>query len=424
MQIRRRPTAIQILLIAAALPPMLLVACSGGDQSIVHSFETIVEDGIPVAMNGGPPKWEEELFEYELVLTLREDERKESLIYNASGFTLGDDGRFYVADGGNDHIAVFDSAGRFQHTIGRKGLGPGEFQSVRVPVVADGVVTVLDRIGQRVSRFRADGPLIDVFKLPGGGILSTVSDYWYRTEDLKLFVSLDIPIFPVAGEEAGVRVSALDAAGDTVWTHRTDDVPIMKKIDIDILGNIVPIPTPIPFGPTPDADFLPEYGIVVSSGLEPEFYYLDESGSVVRRVRLAIPPEPPSEEDKVQVRAGIQRDLEQEEDEMMRAMHEARAEQIFFPEAKAHWTTIHLDDSGFVWLLMPDLMDFTSGDMSVIYRVVSPDGEYLGLTTVPSGNFRRVDQGRLLLIRTDPDTDAEELLVFAIRPRVAGLQYP
>jgi hypothetical protein len=198
----------------------------------------------------------------------------------------------------------------------------------------------------------------------------------------------------------------------------------MKTIDINILGSTAPIPTPIPFGPTPDADFRSDYGIVVSSGIEPEFYYLDESGSVTRRVWLAIPPEPPTEQDKEQVRAEILRELEQEDDEMMRAMHEARAEQIFFPEAKAHWTTVHLDGSGFVWLLMPDLRDFTSGDMSVTYRIVSPDGEYLGLTTVPSGNFRRVERGRLLLIRTDPETDAEELLVFAISPRVAGLQYP
>ncbi len=423
MQIRRRLAAIPMLLAAAALPAMLLVACSGNGPG-AHSFEIIVENGIPVAINDGPPKWDGELFEYELVLTLQEDEREESLIYNAWGFTQGDDGRYYVADGGNDHIAVFDSAGRFQHTIGRKGQGPGEFQSVRVPVVADGVVTVLDMIGQRVSRFQSDGPLIDTFKLPGGGILSTVSDCWYRSDDLKLFVSLDIPIFPVTGEDAGVRVSALDAAGDTVWTHRTDDVPIMKPIDITIMGNTVPIPTPIPFGPTPDADFLPDFGIAVSSGLEPDFYYLDEGGSITRRVRLAIPPEPPTEEDEALARAGIQRELEEEEDEMMRAIHEARDEQLFFPEAKAHWTTIHLDDSGFAWLMMPDLGDFTSGDMPVSYRVVSPDGEYLGLTTVPSGNFRRVEQGHLLLIRSDPETEAEELLVFAIRPRVAGLQYP
>jgi hypothetical protein len=404
----------------------MLVACSGdgGSGAEFHSFETIVEDGIPVAVNDGPPKYEEELFEYELVLTLREDEREESLIYTARGFALGDDGRYYVADSGSHRVAVFDSDGRFQHAFGRDGQGPGEFRTVGVPVVADGTVTILDMIGQRVSRFRTDGTLIDTFKLPGGQILAPVSDCWYRPDDVKLFESLDIPVFPVVGEEAGVRVSALDADGDTMWTHRTDDVTIMKMIEINIMGNATPIPTPIPFGPVPDVDFLPDFGIVVSNGLGPDLYYMDEGGAITRRVRLTIPPEPPTEEDMAEAHAGIQREMEAAEDDMMRSLHESRAEQLFFPEAKAPWAAIHLDDSGFVWLQLPDLRGFTTGDMSDIYRVVSPAGEYLGLTTVPSGTFHRVERGRFLLIRTDPETDAQEILVFAIRPRVAGLQYP
>ena len=67
---------------------LISAACSSDETAQTHSFQIIEEDGIPVAITSGGPKYEGELFTYEHVLDLQEDERVESLLYNPTGFHM------------------------------------------------------------------------------------------------------------------------------------------------------------------------------------------------------------------------------------------------------------------------------------------------------------------------------------------------
>jgi hypothetical protein len=55
--------------------------------------------------------------------------------------------------------------------------------------------------------------------------------------------------------------------------------------------------------------------------------------------------------------------------------------------------------------------------------VISPEGEYLGITKRPMGRTE-VFGGRLLVNYSDSETGEFTLTVYDIRPIVRGLKYP
>ncbi len=65
---------------------LMLGACSNSSPE-EHSFREVLTDGIMVAENRGGPRFDGELFRYEPVVTLRQDEEEPgSLIYPSSSF--------------------------------------------------------------------------------------------------------------------------------------------------------------------------------------------------------------------------------------------------------------------------------------------------------------------------------------------------
>lgn len=66
----------------------------------------------------------------------------------------------YVAQRGTDDIRVFGSDGAFRRTIGRKGQGPGEFESIWSMGVSGDSVWLIDVDLRRLTFFTPDGSLI------------------------------------------------------------------------------------------------------------------------------------------------------------------------------------------------------------------------------------------------------------------------
>jgi sugar lactone lactonase YvrE len=76
----------------------------------------------------------------------------------------------YVVDTIGCEVVVFDLSGRVVNRFGRRGTGPGEFNSPTfVAVAPDGSISVADSLNFRIQRFRPDGALITSFGLPGDG---------------------------------------------------------------------------------------------------------------------------------------------------------------------------------------------------------------------------------------------------------------
>jgi len=419
-------TFLRYSLLTGILAVVSLVACSadrGGD----HAFTIVSEEGIPVALSTGGPLYEGELFTYDLLLVLAEDEREESLLNRPSGFTMDESGRFYVADTGNDRIAVFDSEGRYERSFGRQGQGPGEFASVGIPEVHDGIVTAVDGSRHRIIRYRTDGTLLDDRRLPGSDLVSNVRTFAEPAPGHSLLHRFETAVWPAQGDDAAVTVTVWSAGGDTLWSHTTERVLLWTHESVSVEGEEMELMTSIPFAPYPDAAFSPVHGLVMSSGTGPELECRDPlTGNITRRIRLEFPPEVPTDDERQLIQSALREQIEASDIPLLQGMLEAQRKACDnMPDTKAAWTNIHLDEAGYLWLRLPDFSDFIPGNTAVTYRIVSPEGEYLGRTTVPpSDQFRDPCRGRLLLRRENEETGAIELCVYSIRTQVRELAYP
>jgi len=138
----------------------------------------------------------ESLFRRVSVIRLQED--ADHVIGNPSDIQVDSRGRIAVADFLALKVYVFDGTGKRLLAIGKKGKGPGEFQSVwSVQFGPDGEFVVCDIVLRRVSIFDTDGRLLtsfltapdDVvpkraFLLPDGRVL-VVGDTWQTTAEGK-----------------------------------------------------------------------------------------------------------------------------------------------------------------------------------------------------------------------------------------------
>lgn len=73
----------------------------------------------------------------------------------------GANGRIFVAQSSERTIRVFDDKGKYLYSIGRKGAGPGEFQSVHDLHHSPSGLLVVDGAQRRLSLFTMDGRFLD-----------------------------------------------------------------------------------------------------------------------------------------------------------------------------------------------------------------------------------------------------------------------
>lgn len=92
-------------------------------------------------------------------LSIGEAEGDENYMFGSNiGFNIDDEGNFYVMDYDTTRIMKYDSEGKFLLTFGRKGQGPGEFQSMSAPRFdKDKNLYIFDVSSRRISFFDKDG---------------------------------------------------------------------------------------------------------------------------------------------------------------------------------------------------------------------------------------------------------------------------
>jgi sugar lactone lactonase YvrE len=81
-----------------------------------------------------------------------------------TGIAVGADGRIYVVDTAAHCVDVFDSEGRLLAVIGKRGVGPGEFNfPTHIGVSAQGRLYVNDSLNFRIQVFDAQGRFVSSF---------------------------------------------------------------------------------------------------------------------------------------------------------------------------------------------------------------------------------------------------------------------
>jgi len=394
---------------------LLLVACSPP-----------ADPGHPTAVSSAIPKYEGEIFRYEKILELRPDPDNfdETFLYEPRSFTLGDDGLFYVADTGNHRIAVFDGEGELVHAFGREGQGPGELQRPSSVRVRDGIATVR---GRRKIRFRTDGTFIDLITHDGDGEVDLADD--------GTRVVIDLPQGP---QDDGfyylqARARVLDEDGGVVATIETDQVAKDRMMPDPAMAR-----EELHYGAWPHVSLLPGNEILATPGDRPvlEWYGLD--GVLKRRARIELPFEPITDQDRAAVEDRydrlIERNMEFGASESLRDELLGMKASAQYPERKGFWWLVEAEEpGGWIWLTVPvpHFGIYYRGVPSIaqqqFFRIVSPEGEYIGTTEWPPEVDRfatHVTRGHLLAMVADAEAGETIPTVYRITPAVEGFDYP
>ncbi|MFC1530591.1 6-bladed beta-propeller [Gemmatimonadota bacterium] len=389
---------------------LFLGACSSPDDSQGHAFQTFREDGISIAENSGGPLYSGELFQFTHLVTLRGDDSvPESLLSRPGDFSVDDDGHYYVIDSRALKVAVFNSTGGYVRSFGQRGSGPGDFMSMRLQSLRDGIISIFDSPLQRTTRMRTDGTLVEVLKLQSGGRpsgLELIGDgscfvYGYKRYPQGNITNRSLEITHLAA-----------GSEDTIATIMTGEAAHMAEIHIGYTdGKPMVMQGVLPYIGRHIARFVPENGILVSERSEPILRWYDLAGTLIREIRLGIDPQPVTEEMKRRYAESVTITVATTEPEWI------------YPEYLGYWDDVVVDDAGYTWLQAVAEAAVRSRPYGTVMHVISPEGEYLGVTELPC-RFEGISRGSLLGYVTVEETGERIPSVFRIEPMVRGLKYP
>lgn len=264
--------------VLAAGAAVLAVACGQGtDDGVV--VERTDSAGIEIVSSGATDRALD--WTIEEVLRIDPESSAGAGVFQPhfSGVATDGAGRIHVLDTDGRRVVVFGPDGRFVHSLGGKGGGPGEVEFPLAMVVADdGSVGIYDATKRRLVRFGADGsiqpeqPLGD-HNFFGGTIRQTDAGLLYDSR---------------RGLGEGVSMSGVARfSGDSSSMVMERTNPPARPIELESCGMGFSGMPPL-FSPTVRWD---ASGAVVAVATEAAYdIRVLENGREVRRVRRAVEP--------------------------------------------------------------------------------------------------------------------------------------
>lgn len=341
------------------------------------------------------------------------------LFGSISGVTIDPLGRVIVSDAGDLRLVVFSAEGKVLGTIGRKGKGPGEFESPTGPAIGpDGALYV--RNMSTVSRFVTDPKtgLLGRFDraFPGPAFapwlskLATVIDTSGRLH-FPLEVGLRDGLTHYAYQRYALDGRELDSIPVPMQTTARSSwasVPIDKGT-----GRMVKGLNMVPFHP------VPVWSVTMSGTMitSPSDRYLltetDARGRTIRQITHPnVAPSIPARERQDSL-AALNRRLDSLRvplSQVSGVSEEVKARRI--PTVYPMFRSLSTAADGALWARRWSPANATS---SSIFDVLAPDGRVLrtvmvpaNCTTLPAPTIRG---GVFSCVQLDPETDGETLVI-------------
>jgi hypothetical protein len=287
------------------------------------------------------------------------------------------DGRVVVGNGGTRELRVFDSQGRWLHSIGREGEGPGEFRGVgRFHIGAGDTLYVYDMRLRRLSVFSPDGTFQRSLLMQAPSEMTGL-----RTAGVLVdgrVVARTQRGFTSQAKEGmrrdTVSLFVFDAAGrldDTVGQYPGREEWIIRS------ENSVTI-SDWPFGKDIVA-LTHQSRIIVGTTDSPEVLILQADGTLERIIRWAATDLPVTAAD---IDAFVRRAGEgwNPGSETFRDEYLEKLTSVSFPATKPAYTDALVSSDGTLWLRKYD--DPSLPDVEV-FEVFDADGVWLGAVRMP-----------------------------------------
>jgi hypothetical protein len=319
------------------------------------------------------------------------------LLSRIAGLGRLSDGSIVVANGASDEIRVFDAAGHYRFTIGRRGEGPGEFTWLRALWVLPGdSILVASSGGGRFTLFAATGtlaatrfgpPYIDPlgrfrdgaflmarYANPGGATepgfhRDTLLYAAYRAETMDdpesmreaagsfgLQAVVNWPVDTIAIVQGGERYRAVRGQGMT-----QEAVPFTPDVRTAVAG----------------------FEVFIGDGSTFRIDVRAHDGTLRRSIRL-LEPNPPLAEADIEAWKTMRRGWARNDDQ--RAWAERIIAEMPFPDVKPAFSGLIVDSGGNLWVERYTL----DRDNPSHWAVFDAEGRYLGDVETPAHFIVRV----------------------------------
>jgi hypothetical protein len=403
-------------LILLPLPAVMLVACDSGPPGAGDlSWRQIVEEGRPVMITEATLDATREVRRIEEVMRFTDNpDDQEGLLHRPVALVTDAAGDYFVLDHGDRRIAVFDARGRYLRSFGRRGAGPGEFESMELVLFDDPWLVIWDAHQRRTTRYRTDGTLQDVTRHP--------------VDSRARFLPLDdggYLLWQTSIEErdgvAWARAEVLVLGDDSTEIARIETARTpteQSETRVHPLGFTERISSPMVYAGMPSILLAPPKGLIACEGELPEVRWYDFSGNLLQTARIEGPPRPVTSA----VRQAHTRWLQQQIDEMAARMGRpsTRVEEGVFTERVGFGRAgSFLDHEDNVWI--PGVWTVEENpEGGPVYHIFAPDGRYLGVcrpgwSQLPAGPVTRAP-GRLLAVIYDEETGEQVPTIYRIDP--------
>ncbi len=148
----------KILILVFVVCVILMLMSCRGDKSDQAEWQGSIEekDGVRIVHNPEAPFYGKLELDLEQDLSIGNEEDEPYFFYRAFRMGVDSEGNIYVMDAGNSRIQKFDPKGEYVQTIGKKGQGPGEFDSM-YGFYIDQEDQIYVSSGTKIQKFTADG---------------------------------------------------------------------------------------------------------------------------------------------------------------------------------------------------------------------------------------------------------------------------
>lgn len=340
-----------------AVSILTIAGCGPGRVSENQvTFEDI--DGVTYVHNPSVPLHPDKSLEYVEELSIGgEDEDGNVILFQPGRFLVDDLGRIFITEMQDQVFKVFDPAGRLINTIGAKGDGPGEFQSIAFSgFTPDGRLLVTDFQARRTSFFDADGKFLEAFKWTRFfSILHLIKSGSYLTQEF---------IYEGDGSDSQLFIKEIDFAGHEVRSYGEFTPPETKAVH---LGNMM-FGTSIPYSPRSvfagDAARELLYHCLSS---EYRIEVFDAEGSLIRVMDrpYTLPP----------FTAEEQREFRERYKDNPNEQYRKLMQELDLPDQKNVTEQMLVDSEGNLWVFTHETRE-DSGKELTAFDVFDPEGRY------------------------------------------------
>ena len=178
---------------------LLWFACNKSQRPESNASVEVI-DGVEFIHNTETPIHPDRTVLFEKDLSIRsEDEEGNIVLFDPRLYLVDNDENIYISESTDQVIKVFSPDGEYIKTIGAKGDGPGEFQSIGyLGFTPKGSFVVIDNQARRTNLFDASGQFLKSFQwqkfspraylLKNNSFLCQEYGYGEKRLDRKLFV--------------------------------------------------------------------------------------------------------------------------------------------------------------------------------------------------------------------------------------------